>query len=147
MTADTTVPLRLRARDADDLAVLSAALQDAIVPVHDVTFLRQERCFVMAVNRFRWEEPAQLVDGQEFWQRTLCGVRFQGVDSVQSRKLDLHDRARMLDLLAVTAAEGGIELSFAGDVSLRLAGTGIDVTLEDRGESWPTPQRPQHPED
>jgi hypothetical protein len=122
MAPDTTVPLRLRARDADDLAVLSAALQDAIVPVHDITFLRPERSFVMALNRFCWEQPAQLVDGQEFWQRTLCGVRVQGVDAVQ------------------------ILLSFAGDVTLRLAGNGIDVLLEDRGEPWPTPQRPQHPD-
>lgn len=147
MAADTTVPLRLRARDADDLAVLSAALQDAIVPVHDLTFLRRERSFVMAVNRFRWEVPAQLVDGQEFWQRTLCGVRFQGVDSVRTRRLDLQDRGRMLDLLAVTAEEGGLLLSFADDVALRLAVQGIDVMLEDRGEPWPTPQKPQHPED
>ncbi|KGM32044.1 DUF2948 family protein [Inquilinus limosus] len=146
MAPDATVPLRLRARDADDLAVLSAALQDAIVPVHDITFLRRERSFVMAVNRFRWEAPAQLVDGQEFWQRTLCGVRFQGVESVQSRKLDLQDRGRMLDLLAVTAEEGGLLLSFAGDVALRLAAPAIDVMLEDRGEPWPTPQKPQHPE-
>ena len=147
MAADTTVPLRLRARDADDLAVLSAALQDAIVPVHDMTFLRRERCFVMALNRFRWEQPALLVDGQEFWQRTLCGVRFQGIDSVQTRRLDLHDRSRMLDLLAISAEEGGLLLTFADDAALRLAGTGIDVLLEDRGEPWPTPQRPQHPED
>jgi hypothetical protein len=147
MAPDTTVPLRLRARDADDLAVLSAALQDSIVPVHDITFLRPERSFVMALNRFCWEQPAQLVDGQEFWQRTLCGVRFQGIDAVQSRKLDLSDRARMLALLAVTAEEGGILLTFADDVTLRLAGTGIDVLLEDRGEPWPTPQKPQHPED
>jgi hypothetical protein len=52
----------------------------------------------------------------------------------------------MLDLLAVTAEEGGLLLSFAGDVTLRLAGSGIDVTLEDRGEPWPTPQKPQHPD-
>ena len=147
MAADTTVPLRLRARDADDLAVLSAALQDAIVPVHDMTFLRRERCFVMAVNRFCWEQPAQLVDGQEFWQRTLCGVRFQGIDSVQTRRLDLRDRSRMLDLLAISAEEGGLLLTFADDAALRLAGAGIDVLLEDRGEPWPTPQKPQHPED
>jgi hypothetical protein len=147
MAPDTTVPLRLRARDADDLAVLSAALQDSIVPVHDITFLRPERSFIMALNRFCWEQPAQLVDGQEFWQRTLCGVRFQGVDAVQTRKLDLRDRALMLALLAVTAEEGGILLTFADDVTLRLAGEGIDVLLEDRGEPWPTPQKPQHPED
>lgn len=147
MPSDAPVRLRLRARDAEDLAVLSAALQDAIVPVHDMTFLRPERCFVMAVNRFCWEQPAQLVEGQEYWHRTLCGVRFQGIDSVQCRKLDLHDRSRMLDLLAITAEEGGILLSFADDVTLRLVGEGIDVLLEDRGEPWPTPQRPQHPDD
>ena len=145
--ADTTTPLRLRARDGDDLAVLSAALQDAIVPVHDMTFLRHERCFVMAVNRFCWEVPAQLLEGDEIWQRTLCGVRLQGIDSVKTRKLDLRDRSQMLDLLAITAEEGGILLSFAGDATLRLDGPGIDVLLEDRGEPWPTPQRPQHPED
>lgn len=145
--ADTTTPLRLRARDGDDLAVLSAALQDAIVPVHDMTFLRRERCFVMAVNRFCWEVPAQLVEEEEIWQRTLCGVRFQGIDSAKTLKLDLRDRSQMLDLLAITAEEGGILLSFAGDATLRLDGAGIDVLLEDRGEPWPTPQRPQHPED
>ena len=73
-------------------------------------------------------------------------MRFQGIDAVQSRKLDLSDRARMLDLLAVTVEEGGLLLRFAGDVTLRLAGDGIDVLLEDRGEPWPTPQRPQHPD-
>jgi len=144
--AEVTTPLRLRARDGDDLAVLSAALQDAIVPVHDVTFLRRERRFVMAVNRFCWEVPAEVVEGEQVWHRTLCGVRFEGIDSAQTRGLDLRDRARMLDLLAITADEGGIVLSFAGDASLRLAGAGIDVLLEDRGEAWPTPQRPQHPD-
>jgi len=144
--ADATTPLRLRARDGDDLAVLSAALQDAIVPVHDVTFLRRERRFVMAVNRFCWEVPAEVIEGEQVWQRTLCGVRFEGIDAAQTRGLDLRDRARMLDLLAITAEEGGVLLSFANDATLRLDGSGIDVLLEDRGEPWPTPQRPQHPD-
>lgn len=139
-------PLRLRARDGEDLAVLSAALQDAIVPVHDMTFLARERRFVMAVNRFRWEVPAALIEGGEVWQRTLCGVRFEAVDAVKTRGLDLHDRARMLDLLAITSQEGCVLVAFADGATLRLEGAGIDVALEDRGEAWPTPLRPRHPD-
>lgn len=146
MADGPTTRLRLRALDQEDLAVLSAALQDAIVPVHDMTFLRQERGFVMAVNRFCWEVPAQEIEGQQIWQRTLCGVRIQGVDAAQTRNLDLRDRSRMLNLLAIAAEEKAIVLRFAQDAALRLAAPRIDVLMEDRGEPWPTPQCPRHPD-
>ena len=47
--------LKLRAHDAEDLAVVSALLQDAIVPAKEMTFLADERRFVMVANRFMWE--------------------------------------------------------------------------------------------
>ena len=47
--------LRLRARDADDLAVIAACVQDALVPVVDMAFLPTEKRFVLALNRFRWD--------------------------------------------------------------------------------------------
>ena len=48
-------PLRLRAEDAEDLAVLSACLQDALVAVRDFAYDPGARVFIMAANRFRWE--------------------------------------------------------------------------------------------
>jgi hypothetical protein len=49
-------PLKLRARDLEDMAVIASVLQDALVPLRDVAFLKREKRFVMVVNRFRWEE-------------------------------------------------------------------------------------------
>ena len=46
---------RLSARSVEDLAVVAALLQDAIVPVGDMAYLADEKSFVLALNRFRWE--------------------------------------------------------------------------------------------
>ncbi|MGY9006559.1 MAG: DUF2948 family protein, partial [Alphaproteobacteria bacterium] len=48
-------PLKLRAIDSDDLDVLGAFLQDALVPVCDMQFIPDERRFVLVANRFCWE--------------------------------------------------------------------------------------------
>ena len=53
------VPLKLRAHDAEDLAALAACLQDALVPLADVVYLKAEKRFVMVANRFMWERGAQ----------------------------------------------------------------------------------------
>ena len=59
MPDDSGAPLKLRAEDADDLAVISACLQDALVAVRDLAFVPQDRTFLMAANRFRWEGAAR----------------------------------------------------------------------------------------
>ncbi|MEE8562657.1 MAG: DUF2948 family protein, partial [Alphaproteobacteria bacterium] len=53
-----STPLKLRAVDAEDFAVLGACLQDALVPVQDMRFLGEENRFVMVANRFCWENLA-----------------------------------------------------------------------------------------
>lgn len=55
-------PKKIRAQDADDLKVVSALLQDALVPVADATFLKPEKRFVMVANRFMWESGAEAAD-------------------------------------------------------------------------------------
>ncbi|CAN0498940.1 unnamed protein product, partial [Discosporangium mesarthrocarpum] len=46
--------LKLGAVDADDLQVISAHMQDALVRVGDMKFQRTARRFVMMANRFNW---------------------------------------------------------------------------------------------
>lgn len=149
-------PLRLRARDADDLTILSAALQDAIVSVGDMAFLEPEHLFVLVANRFRWEDaPETLADGESeadqampVFHRTHCGLRFAGVRRVAARGLDLADRGRFLNLLAIEPVDGAetsaLLLTFAGGAQLRLEAEAIDVMLEDRGDPWPTTRQPRH---
>ena len=54
-----TAPLKVIARDAEDLAVVAACLQDALIPLNEMRYLPQERRFIMVANRFRWERAAQ----------------------------------------------------------------------------------------
>lgn len=156
-SGDPAAPLRLRARDADDLAVLSACLQDAIVPIVDAAFLADERRFVMVVNRFKWEAEAQPADavlgsdeadeegpGGLTWLRTNCGIRIEGVAAVRSRRVDLRNRGQMLALLAMRYGDGVLTLDFAGDAAIALTVDRIDVVAEDVGVPWPTTRRPEH---
>ena len=139
-------PLKLRATDAGDLEVVSAALQDAIAPVGDMTWEREARRFVLVVNRFKWEvaesrlpdEPAPV-----FW-RSNCGIEIGNVTGVQVRGFTRKQTARLLDLLAVEAEPDALAFTFADGGALRLKVSAIDLRLQDWGEPWPTQRRPQH---
>src|SRR4029077_1141406 len=75
-------PLRLRAEDAEDLAVISACLQDALVSVRDLAYDRDARIFVLVANRFRWEGGVTGAAVGKPFERTLCGVAFEEIDGV-----------------------------------------------------------------
>ena len=143
--------LRLRACDRHDLEVLSASLQDAIVPISDMTYLPDERRFVMVVNRFKWEcgsrsgaETRQQDGEAPTYLRTSCGVRFEGVRAARLNGIDQHDRQQFLVVLAICPDEEGATVVFSGGGRIRLECDGIDCCLEDIGEPWPTPRRPEH---
>ncbi|MFM8991549.1 MAG: DUF2948 family protein, partial [Alphaproteobacteria bacterium] len=55
-------PLKLRALDDEDLGVVSAFLQDAIVPLAEVEFVPGEKRFALVASRFRWENCPETAD-------------------------------------------------------------------------------------
>lgn len=146
--------LKLRTDDADDLAILSAQLQDAIVPICDMAYLAPQKRFVMVANRFMWEIGAAVDDtgpsedgAQDIgpvFLRCNCGIRFEGVTSVRSTGLDLQDRGLILELLAIRWVDGVMELDFSGEARLRLEMTRPVCMIEDIGEPWPTVRKPVH---
>ncbi len=137
-TARRAAPLRLRAVDADDLAVIAAVLQDAILPIADIGFDVPNQRFAFVANRFRWEA--------EEAERINAGIVVQHVSAVQVRHIDRTDRTQMLNLLTIAHQDGAVLLTFSDDRSIRVAVDRLEVTLEDIGEPWPTPNRPAHPE-
>lgn len=150
----SVTPIRLRAEDAEDVKIVSACLQDAILPIGNMDFLPEERRFILLVSRFRWEtadrpRPGPVADDDQDspFERVQCGVRVEGVTGVKRRGLDLKDRAQMLELLAITPDEGGLLLTFAGGACLRLEGERLRLLVEDVGDPWPTGLRPTHTED
>jgi hypothetical protein len=139
-------PLRLRAEDADDLAVISAVVQDALISVKDMTYDGAARRFTLVVNRFRWESKPDGPNAAAAFERTYCAVSFGDVDGVWYRGFRRRDDERFLSLLAIRASDrsGMIDLEFSGGATLRFAVSAISVHATDIGEAWPTAWQPDH---
>lgn len=160
---------RVRAESLEDLEIISALLQDAIVPISEISYQRQDKRFVLMTQRFRWERPKHdnradegpdalgdarpSVDDKEesaapeSFERVTCALRFENVTGVRVHGLDLADRSQILELLSIHVAEGVIDLAFAGGKTIRLSIAGLSCHAEDIGEAWPTTLRPNHPDD
>jgi len=139
-------PLRLLAEDEDDLAVISAALQDAIAKVGDIEWDARGRRFTLALNRYLWETPAGLLGA-----RVRAGLQFGSVLAVKSRNLRREPPDAVIELLAVRfepgeAPGGAIRLAFAGGGDLELTVECVDAALADISAPWPTPSTPAHEE-
>ncbi|MBI1407132.1 MAG: DUF2948 family protein [Caulobacter sp.] len=139
-------PLRLLAEDVDDLAVISAALQDAVARIGDIRFEASARRLTLGCNRFRWEA------GEGAGERIRTGLQLASVLGVQSRGLRREARDAVVSLLGVTfepgeAPGGVIVMTFSGNGELRAQVECIDAALADVSPSWPTPRRPFHPDE
>ena len=132
--------LRLFAETLDDLSVISALVQDALVPLGDMAYLPEEQSFMMALNRFRWE--AEEKSGMR--ERVHAGLRFDAVKQVRYRGIDRRQRGKMLSLLTIAYDQGVSTLHFSGDGMIRLEADRLRCGLEDFGEPWPTRSTPNH---
>jgi hypothetical protein len=143
------VTLKLSALDGDDLEVISAACQDALVAVRDCASFKDERRFVLLLNRFRWEADPT-IDAP--FSRTHAALVFNEVKAVRHHNIPLGEPDRMLELLTVSlekrdGAGLGVTLRFAADRAIRLEIARLACHLGDVGEPWPTPWKPAHPVD
>ena len=141
MAASLTAPLRLLAQDQDDLAVISAALQDAVAKVGDINFEPKARRLTLAFNRYRWE--------MEGGERVRSALQLAGVLGFQTRKIRRNAPDAVLEILAMTfepgeAPGGVVTLSCAGGGDLRATVECIDAVLADVSQPWPTPRKPAH---
>jgi DUF2948 family protein len=142
--APDNAALKLRAEDAEDLAIISACLQDALVPVRDLAFVPEDHEFLLVANRFRWEGGLQPAPGEAGYQRTLCGVTFSEVTAVAYSGFRRSEFGRILSLLAIRSANSGILLEFSGDATIRLEVARVLCRARDIGEPWPTQWQPRH---
>lgn len=158
--------LKLRAADEEDISVISACMQDALVYCNDLSFLPGEQRFILVGQRFKWENCPEFLPpdlaGPDFagtgpcenYERVSTILVFDHVTGARLFDLEAAQDAKILELLAI-AVESGAEgedgpsiiLFFAGGGAIRLEVQRILCHLEDLGESWPTKNRPIHPVD
>lgn len=148
--------LKLIALDAEDLDVISAHLQDAVLKVGDIAYLPGEKRFAALANRFNWPAAmgAETTRRRANYTRHRCALRFEQVAAARLRGIDLADKDRVLAMLAVQftpsdddSPAGAITLVFAGDAAIRLEVGYIEAELRDLGGAWAAKSRPQHPDD
>lgn len=134
--------LRLTALDAEDLAVISAHMQDAVLQVGDMKFDPSRKQFALVANRFGW-------DRSETPQRRRAGLHFDRVISVQSHRIRMAEKDAVLALLAVSfretdAPSGEVLLTFSGGGAIRLIVECLECQMKDLGLPWSARHMPQH---
>ncbi|MFP3942687.1 MAG: DUF2948 family protein [Alphaproteobacteria bacterium] len=143
-----TARLVLGAVDQEDLEVLSAHVQDAIVAAGHMTWEPGRGRFVLLLNRYVWENRPDGGRGR----RVQAGLHFDGVRKVRTRNLRGKPRDVLLNLLSIgfePAPEGdpggAVVLTFSGGAAVRLDVECLDAHLRDIGKSWKARARPSHP--
>jgi hypothetical protein len=138
--------LKLMAEDAEDLDIIGAAVQDALLRMGEISFDPKARRFTAMLNRFRWETA----DGKGPYERVRAALSFEGVLGVKSRRVrpDLSDAvASILSIGFIPDEEppGGIvRLVLAGGGEIAIDVECLDAVLVDMGEAWRTPRKPDH---
>ena len=138
--------LKLLALDPEDLEVISAHVQDAVVRVADMGYARADRRFALLMNRFDWESGLAKRDKGV---RKRAALHFDGVQSVVTNGFDPAAPEGVLNLLAITFATvdgpaGIVELSFAGGGTVRLGVECLEARLSDLGAAWAATAKPAH---
>ena len=141
--------LKLIARSVEDLRVVSAHLQDAIVNINDIANLKKNKILLLQLNRFMWEDVEKGLFRKNKRIRTI--LKFENVIKVKSRNINLARKDKFLDFLTIetnqmTDNNYEMKILFAGDSILKVIVEVIEVTLDDQGEAWDTKNKPKHKE-
>ncbi|MFK7877023.1 MAG: DUF2948 family protein [Paracoccaceae bacterium] len=141
-------PVNIGAFDTEGLQILSALVQDAVFPAHEMSWGATKRRFAVLLNRFRWEDGARAKQSPERVQSVLIVDHVLGVSS---QGIDRKDRDLILSLMSVSfeAGEdggGAVILTLAGDGALRLQVEALEVGLRDvtRPYRAPSGKAPDH---
>lgn len=154
----TDRPLRLAARSADDLAVISTLSQDAVGRAGEVSWMPRRRRLAILLNRFRWEDRAVAEREGRPFERVRSALLFDAVLAVRARGIDPSDREMPLSLLRIDfepdeedgeGVGGRIVLSLAGGGEVALDVECVDACLLDLTRPWEAQsgRAPEHPLD
>ena len=139
--------LKLIGKTSEDLKVISAHLQDAIVSISDIAHLKRNRIFLIQLNRFMWEDVEQGVFRKNKRIRTV--LKFDHVIKVSSKNIDFNKKDKFLDFLAIESREMAdktleMNLIFSGNSVIKILTEVIEVTLDDQRDAWETKSKPKH---
>ena len=146
--------LKLIALDAEDLGVVSAHLQDAVLKISDIAYRPKEMRFALLLNRFNWPGALTDTNSDQTMTRHRCALRIERVRAARTHDIDLSEKDKVLALLAIQFEQlqdsdpaGHITFVFSGGSAIRLEVECIEAELRDLGGTWATKSRPDHSDD
>ena len=147
MSNDKKNNLKLIGKNEEDLKIISAYLQDSIVIIKDIVFLKKNRTFIMILNRFMWEDVEKGVFRQN--KRVRCALKFEEVTKVQSKNINQKNKNKPLEYLAIKSSLISdnifkIKIFFSGGGIITIISEVIEVTMNDLGKSWRAKHFPKH---
>ena len=147
MTVDEKIGLKLIGKNREDLKVISAYLQDSIVTVRNMVFLKKNRIFVMIVNRFMWEDVEKGAFRKN--KRIKCAIKFEEVTDVKSQNINQKNKNKILECLAIKCSSSfdeiyNIKIYFSGGGTITMISDVIDIVLDDLGKPWNVKHVPIH---
>jgi len=144
-------PLNLVARDGDDLSVISALVQDAVLTGADLKWERAKRRFACLINRFRWEDREAAEAAKRPYERVRALLVIEDAGAVRSQGIDRGDPETVLSILSLAwepgeDGTGAVTLVLAGDGAVRVEVEALEVTLHDVTKPYLAPSRrkPEH---
>ena len=147
MSNDKKNHLKLIGKNEEDLKIISAYLQDSVVIIKDIVFLKKNRTFIMILNRFMWEDVEKGVFRQN--KRVRCALKFEEVIKVQSKNINQKNKNKPLEYLAIRPSLifddiFKIIIFFSGGGIITIISEVIEVTMNDLGKSWNVKYFPAH---
>ncbi len=147
MNKEKIVHLNLIGDNEEDLKVISAYLQDSVLVVRDMVFLKKNKSFIMMVNRFMWEDVEKGLLRSN--KRIRSAVRFEGTLEVKSKNINQKNPNKILEYLAMKCDSDEddnkkIKIFFSGNGIIILILEAIDVVINDLGKSWNVKSVPKH---
>lgn len=139
--------LKLIALDGEDLQIVSAHVQDAVMKVGDLHYAPRERRFVAAMNRYAWENDGGVFRKKR--ERRNSVLHFDRVIAARTLGIDPTRPDEVLSLLAVTFVPGNVpagivEFHFSGGGAIRLEVECVEARLSDLGGAWQASSTPVH---
>ena len=147
MSDDKKNRLKLIGKNQEDLKIISAYLQDSVIIVKDILFLKKNKIFLMILNRFMWEDAEKGVFRKN--KRIRCAVKFEEVIKVQSKNINQKNNKKPLEYLAIKSSFMSnnffkIKIFFSGGGIITITSEVIEVSMNDLGKPWNVNYFPVH---
>jgi hypothetical protein len=139
--------LKLLALDSDDLAVISAHIQDSVFKLSDVRYEAKRGQFALQFNRFVWENSSA---SQSQNARCRAGLCIKRVEAVRSTGINRQETDKVHSLLALQFTQkddgpnGTLELILSGNGIIALDVECVEAQFADVSGSWDTQSKPEH---